>query len=161
MAASPDPALHRCLIESPVGPLAIDERNGAIVALSFVSAASRPGSSATPLLARAERQLAEYFAARRRCFDLPLAPAGTPFQKRVWRALLRIPFGESRSYGELAAELSSAPRALGQACGQNPITILIPCHRVLGAHGSLGGYSGGRGLKTKRFLLALEGALLA
>ena len=155
MAASPDPALHRCLIESPVGPLAIDERNGAIVALSFVSAASRPGSSATPLLARAERQLAEYFAARRRCFDLPLAPAGTPFQKRVWRALLRIPFGE------LAAELSSAPRALGQACGQNPIAILIPCHRVLGAHGSLGGYSGGRGLKTKRFLLALEGALLA
>jgi methylated-DNA-[protein]-cysteine S-methyltransferase len=101
-------------------------------------------------------QLAEYFAGRRRDFDLPLAPAGTPFQQRVWQALRAIPYGRTESYGALAARLGQpgAGRAVGLANGQNPIAIVIPCHRVIGAGGALTGYGGG--LERKRWLLALE-----
>jgi methylated-DNA-[protein]-cysteine S-methyltransferase len=125
----------------------------AIVSLWFV-AGDRPGAP-TPLLREAKRQLEHYFKRRRRAFDVPTAPQGTPFQRRVWEALVRIPYGEVRTYGELAHALRSAPRAIGQACGQNPIPILIPCHRVVGDH-SLGGYSGGRGIETKQRLIELE-----
>ena len=111
-------------------------------------------------LADARRQLNEYFAGERTTFDLPLRPAGTPFQLRVWDALLRIPYGETASYGELARELGEAgqdyrlARAVGAANGRNPIAIVVPCHRVIGSNGSLTGYGGG--LECKRALLDLE-----
>ena len=116
-----------------------------------------PASVASPLLDAAEAQLREYFAGTRRTFDLPLAPRGTAFQQRVWAALRAIPYGETRTYGELAAAIGSpsASRAVGMANHHNPIPIVIPCHRVIGANGTLTGYAGG--LEIKRKLLALEG----
>jgi methylated-DNA-[protein]-cysteine S-methyltransferase len=112
-----------------------------------------------PLLETALRQLHEYFDNDRRSFELSLDPGGTDFQRRVWQAILRIPFGETVSYGELARRVGGAPRAVGGAVGANPIPIVIPCHRVLGADGSLTGYGGG--LRMKVWLLRHEGALLA
>jgi len=111
-----------------------------------------------PLLRRAADQLRAYFQGRRRSFSIPLAPVGTPFQQRVWAALQRIPFGETITYGELARQAGRprAIRAAGAANGRNPISIVIPCHRVLGKDGSLTGYGGG--LAKKRALLELEGA---
>jgi methylated-DNA-[protein]-cysteine S-methyltransferase len=108
------------------------------------------------LLADARRQLTEYFAGERTTFDLPLRPAGAPFQLRVWEALLRIPYGETASYGEIAREVGhpTASRAVGAANGRNPIAIVVPCHRVIGSNGSLTGYAGG--LECKRALLDLE-----
>jgi methylated-DNA-[protein]-cysteine S-methyltransferase len=141
---------------SPVGPLTLFEEDGVIVAVDW---GWPPESDETPLLLQARDQLEEYFEGRRQDFDLPLQPAGTDFQRKVWAALEAIPFGATRSYGELAAELGTAPRALGGACGRNPIPILIPCHRVLGADKKLGGYSGMDGIETKEFLLRLEGVL--
>lgn len=110
----------------------------------------------TPPLQEAEEQLTEYFAGVRREFDLPLAPKGTPFQQAVWAQLLQIPYGESCTYGQLAAALGkpSASRAVGNACRSNPLAILIPCHRVVGANGRLTGYAGG--LDVKEYLLELE-----
>jgi methylated-DNA-[protein]-cysteine S-methyltransferase len=116
---------------------------------------AQPGE--TPLLARAAEQLDEYFAGERQDFDLPLAPSGTSFQRRVWTEMARIPFGGTASYGAIAREVRSVARAVGGACGANPIPIVIPCHRVLGAKGALGGFSGGTGPATKRALLELEG----
>ncbi len=142
-------------IPSPVGQLTIDETEGAIVAIRWAGAPSGNGS---PLLAEAARQLAAYFDGKLQHFDLPLAPAGSPFEARVWEAMRAIPYGETRSYGDLATAVGSAPRAIGRACGKNPIPIVIPCHRVL-AKGGLGGYSGAGGLATKERLLAIEGAL--
>jgi methylated-DNA-[protein]-cysteine S-methyltransferase len=109
-----------------------------------------------PLLVEAERQLQSYFAGELRTFDLPLSPAGTAFQQRVWEALLDIPFGSVISYGELARRLGDpkASRAVGLANGRNPISIIIPCHRVIGVSGDLTGYGGG--IDRKRTLLALE-----
>jgi methylated-DNA-[protein]-cysteine S-methyltransferase len=110
-----------------------------------------------PILNETERQLGEYFAGRRRLFDLPLAFAGTDFQQEVWRALLTIPFGETRSYAQIAAQLGrpKAVRAVGAANAKNPISIVAPCHRVIGANGALTGFAGG--LKAKAYLLRLEG----
>jgi len=142
-------------IPSPVGQLTIDEENEAIVAIRW---ADMPAGNGSPLLAEAARQLDAYFAGRLSHFDLPLAPAGSPFEARVWAAMQQIPYGETRSYGDLASAIGSAPRPVGRACGHNPIPIVIPCHRVL-ARGGLGGYSGAGGLATKTRLLALEGAL--
>ena len=113
----------------------------------------------TDVLVRTKAQLAEYFAGDRRAFDLPLAPPGTAFQAQVWRALLRIPFGATRSYAQLARTIRrpSASRAVGAANGSNPIAIIVPCHRVLGSSGALTGYGGG--LDMKRWLLAHEAGL--
>lgn len=143
---------------SPVGPLTLFEDDDHIVAVEWgwPPDSTEPPS---PLLERARDQLEAYFEGKLTDFDLPLAPAGTAFQKKVWQALARIPFGTTRSYAELASELGTAPRALGGACGRNPLPILIPCHRVLAANRGLGGYSGMDGIETKRFLLKLEGAL--
>jgi methylated-DNA-[protein]-cysteine S-methyltransferase len=143
---------HVIAFDSPVGRLAIAEEAGAIVAIRW--AADAVGEP-TPLLCEAQRQLAAYFDGRIHSFNLPLAPAGTPFERRVWTAMRAIPYGQTRRYGELAIELGSAPRAIGRACGHNPIAIVVPCHRVL-ARSGIGGYSGGAGLATKRALLALE-----
>ncbi len=147
------------LIDTPVGPVLIIESAGRIAELRFASG-SGPDRDDTPLLRRAERQLAEYFAKHRQRFDLPLAPAPTVFQARVRQAMQDIPYGQTRSYGELAHNAGGAPRAIGQACGANPLPLIVPCHRVVSSDG-LGGYSGGKGLATKRQLLALEGAALA
>ena len=145
-------------IPSPVGPLTIEEQDDKIVAISWSTGASRDNGS--PLLDEAARQLAAYFAGKLSHFDLPLALAGSPFEKRVWAAMQQIPYGETRCYGDLASAIGSAPRAVGGACGKNPIPIVVPCHRVL-AKGGMGGYSGHGGLDTKRALLRLEGALPA
>jgi methylated-DNA-[protein]-cysteine S-methyltransferase len=109
-----------------------------------------------PVLVEAERQLGEYFAGRRRVFDLPLAARGSEFQQRVWQALREIPFGETRSYGQIAERIGqpTAVRAVGAANGRNPLSIIAPCHRVIGANGDLTGFAGG--IETKRFLLAFE-----
>ena len=113
----------------------------------------------SPVLQAAETQLREYFAGERLAFDLPLAPRGTPFQLQVWQALARIPYGSTVSYAQLAQAVGNpeAMRAVGAANGRNPLPIVLPCHRVIGADGSLTGFGGG--LPTKQFLLQLEGAL--
>ena len=135
-------------IETPIGHLTLQADETAVTAIRFGAGVAQ---DASPLLDAAEAQLREYFAGTRRTFDLPLAPRGTAFQQRVWAALRAIPYGETRTYGELAA----ASRAVGMANHRNPIPIIIPCHRVIGANGTLTGYAGG--LEVKRKLLALEG----
>ncbi|MCU0984753.1 MAG: methylated-DNA--[protein]-cysteine S-methyltransferase [Acetobacteraceae bacterium] len=142
-------------LHSPLGELTVFEEGGSIVALEWGRGAG--AVEATDVLAAAKRQLDAYFDDGAAVFDLPLAPAGTAFQKRVWQAMRDIGAGETRRYGDLAAALGSSARAVGMACAANPIPIIIPCHRVVGA-ASLGGYSGGEGAETKRFLLAHEQA---
>ena len=139
-------------LHTPVGDLTISEDGGAIVALDWGWGRDQ---TETILLASARDQIHAYFDGERREFDLPLAPAGTPYRQRVWLALQRIPFGATRTYGEIAALAGGSPRSVGTANGANPIPILIPCHRVLASNG-IGGYSGGDGLDTKRALLQLE-----
>ncbi len=146
--------LNSIALDSPVGCLTITASVDAIVAIGWGRSAE---GEETPLLVEARRQLNAYFARRLNHFDLPLSAAGSPFEQRIWAAMRRIPLGQTRSYGELATEVGSAPRPVGRACGRNPIPIVIPCHRVL-ARGDLGGYSGGAGLPTKRILLELERA---
>jgi len=136
-----------------LGDLTISEEDGAIVALDWGRGRDQ---KETPLLCRARDQLQDYFDGKRLTFDLPLAPHGSAFQKRVWAALCAIPPGETRSYADIARVIGSAPRAIGGANGANPIPIIIPCHRVVAADGSLGGYSGGDGPATKQYLLDLE-----
>jgi len=149
--------MPRLSLESPVGRLTIFEEDGKLTALDW---GGKSSGQATPLLLEAKRQLTAYFAGKRQVFELSLAPAGSPFELRVWQLMSDIPYGETRSYGELAHDLGGVPRAVGQACGRNPLPIIIPCHRVLGAGGAIGGYSGRGGADTKRKLLILEGALL-
>jgi methylated-DNA-[protein]-cysteine S-methyltransferase len=140
---------------TPLGDLTLSEQDGAIVALDWGRGRDQ---SPTPLLSRAATALHAYFDGAPDPFaDLPLNPAGTAFQRRVWAAMQAIPRGLTRRYGDLARDLHSSPRAVGTACGANPIPIIIPCHRVTGASG-LGGYSGGDGPATKRYLLGLERA---
>lgn len=147
-------------VASPLGPLTLTSNGEAIVRVAFRDESMTGGmTGADCLLRRAAAQLDAYFAGDRKDFDLPFAPAGSPFQKRVCQAMSAIPLGQTRTYGELADDLRSSARAVGRACGANPIPVLIPCHRVLAAKGGLGGYSGAGGLKTKVFLLKLERAL--
>jgi methylated-DNA-[protein]-cysteine S-methyltransferase len=139
---------------TPLGDITLSEEEGAIVALDWGRGRDR---TETPLLRRAASLLHDYFDGRPVVFDLPLAPHGTPFRQTVWAALRRIPAGETRSYIEIAREVGCrSARAIGGANGANPIPILIPCHRVVAAGGALGGYSGGDGPTTKRYLLDLE-----
>ncbi len=143
-----------CLsIHSPLGPLTIVEDDDAIVALEWGWARE---TAKTGLLGLAGEQLASYFDRDLKRFSLPLAPSGTPFQRQVWASMTRIPYGETQSYGGIAEDIDSSPRAVGTACGRNPIPIIIPCHRVVGNGGALVGYSGGEGVETKRYLLAHE-----
>jgi methylated-DNA-[protein]-cysteine S-methyltransferase len=143
-------------VPSPLGMLTVTERGGAITGLRWGGRSATPAPTA--LLAEAVRQLAAYFDKRLKDFDLSLDPAGSSFQQAVWRAMCRIPCGSTRSYGAIAAEVGAPARAVGGACGSNPIPIIIPCHRILATGGSLGSYSGDGGAETKRFLLALEAA---
>ena len=142
-------------MHSPIGDLTLSEEDGAIVALDWGWVRAQ---EATPTLVDARDQLRAYFDHKRKAFDLPLEFAGTAHQQRVMHAMTAIPYGQTRSYGELAEIVGSAPRAVGGACGRNPIPIIVPCHRVLAVDHGLGGYSGQDGLATKRFLLDLEGA---
>ena len=154
------------LMKSPVGTLRLVGSDNGLAGVWFER--SRPervrprGDAETPrhpVLIEAERQLSEYFAGRRRKFDLKLDFVGTDFQKSVWKALLTIPFGQTRSYGEVARQVGrpSASRAVGAANGRNPVSIVAPCHRVVGSTGALTGFGGG--LDVKERLLKLEGAL--
>lgn len=143
------------VVDSPVGPLHLSTDGDSITGVAFVDEA--PTSSDAPLLREAARQLDAYFAGEREEFDLPLDPSGTDFQRRVWAALLDVAYGTTASYGEIATRLGfplSASRAIGLANGSNPIAIVVPCHRIIGANGSLTGYGGG--LDNKRLLLQLE-----
>jgi methylated-DNA-[protein]-cysteine S-methyltransferase len=148
----------RMIIDSPVGPLTLVERDGALARLAF----GRLGQSSppSPFLDGVAAQLHEYFAGERQAFDVALAPSGTEFQLACWRALAEIPYGETRSYGEQARHIGrpDRARAVGAANGANPIAIILPCHRVIGADGSLVGFGGG--LETKRRLLDLEAGIL-
>ena len=154
--------VHWATIETPIGELLLVEEAGRVREISFQAARPRRPEAEWRKDARALApviaQLDEYFAGRRRTFDLELDPHGTEFQRRVWSELRRIPWGETISYGELARRIGSpsASRAVGAANGRNPIPIVIPCHRVIGANGDLTGFGGG--LPIKRKLLALEGA---
>jgi methylated-DNA-[protein]-cysteine S-methyltransferase len=150
--------MPRLACDSPLCRLTLFEEDGALTALDF--GGKKSAGEPTKLLLQAKRQLDAYFAGKLHDFDLSLAPHGSAFERRVWQLMTEIAYGETRSYGELAQALGAAPRAVGQACGRNPLPILIPCHRVLAAGGALGGYSGGAGVETKRRLLMLEGALL-
>ncbi len=144
--------LSSIAVDSPVGRLTVTASTDAIVGVAWLdSTRGEPNN----LLVEARHQLEAYFERRLTAFDLPLLVEGSSFDKRVWAAMRRIPHGQTRSYGELAMEIGSGPRAIGGACGRNRIPIIIPCHRVLARNG-LGGFSGGSGLPTKRLLLELE-----
>jgi methylated-DNA-[protein]-cysteine S-methyltransferase len=143
--------------ESPIGTIHLAAEGDALVELALPNAPIPAGTRGkSPVLAVAAKQLREYFAGRRTTFELPLAPRGTAFQRRVWQALLAIPHGETCSYVDIARAIGkpSASRAVGAANGKNPIAIVVPCHRVIGASGALTGYGGG--LPTKRWLLVHE-----
>ena len=145
-----------CIQPSPCGPLRLDATDNTITGLGFAPDTTPALAPASPLLREACRQLDAYFAGRLHCFSLPLAPRGTPFQLQVWQALQQIPWSERCSYGDIATAIGNpnAVRAVGAANGRNPIAIIIPCHRVIGADGRLTGYAGG--LERKRWLLNHE-----
>jgi methylated-DNA-[protein]-cysteine S-methyltransferase len=145
--------------QSPFGPLTLFADDGWLVALEWGTGrhpADTTGSIVDPLLKQAIGHLDRYFEGVPLPDHLPLRPAGTAYQTVVWRAIAAIPFAATRSYGELAHQLSTGPRAIARACASNPLPLLIPCHRVVAAGGRLGGYSTGDGVATKQALLDLE-----
>jgi methylated-DNA-[protein]-cysteine S-methyltransferase len=144
-------------MDSPVGGLRIHASSGLITAVDFGATKPRKARVSDPLLDRAEEQLTAYFAGELTEFDLPLASEGSEFQQKVWAELRRIPYGETASYGDIARRLGYEPvisRAVGAANGANPIPIVVPCHRVIGADGRLTGFGGG--IERKKILLDLE-----
>lgn len=149
--------MDRIVFDTPVGPMALEGTEDALTALYLPNTPVEPMGMETPLLARGRGELLEYLVGKRRTFDLPLKPQGTPFQQKVWSALADIPYGETITYGELARRVGcpKGSRAVGQANHRNPLPILLPCHRVVGAGGTLTGYGGG--LELKQWLLRLEG----
>lgn len=151
--------------QTRIGEIVLAEDGAAIIGLIFgLEAAKKRFPAAvietSPLLEQAMAQLDEYLEGKRKEFTLPLAPSGTPFQQKVWQALTTIPYGQTRTYGEIAAQIGNAKacRAVGLANNRNPISVFIPCHRVIGANGALTGYGGG--LPVKQMLLELEGVLV-
>ncbi len=147
-----DPRLPQLSLHSPVGDLSLSEEDGRLVALDWGWGSEQ---AATKLLLEAREQLHAYFDGTLHRFDLPLAPLGTAYRQRVWQALMEVPSGTTVTYGVLATRVGGSARSIGTAMATNPIPIIIPCYRVLGSTGP-GGYSGGDGLPTKQFLLALE-----
>jgi methylated-DNA-[protein]-cysteine S-methyltransferase len=153
-------AAYSAKYRAPFAVLGIRTAGGAVTGIEYLPLRERVQAPSDALAERACRQLERYFADAEFRFTLPLAPDGTPFRRRVWDALATIPVSESRTYGELARLLHTAPRAIGGACGANPIALVIPCHRVVGSQGSLGGFMGvtdGDPLEIKRWLLRHEG----
>jgi len=144
------------ILDSPVGRLRVEADENVITTIFFHAKDPVSKGRLTGVLAELQAQLRLYFSGQLEAFDLPLAPKGTPFQQDVWQALTKIPYGETRSYAEIAKKIGrpDAVRAVGAANGQNPIPIVIPCHRVIGSNGKLTGFGGG--LPAKRFLLDLE-----
>lgn len=148
-------------LETPIGPLTITATKKAVTAIRFGTQVPEgstlcTGAEATPLLRKAAEEIGDYFAGSRRKFTLPLAPEGTPFQQKVWEALRTIPYGETRTYKQIAIQIghNQSFRAVGMASNRNPIAIVVPCHRVIGYDGKLTGYAGG--LDIKEQLLELE-----
>ncbi len=149
-------------VRTPFAVLGIRERAGCIVAIDYLPLATTELAPQSALAAEAARQLAAYVEDPRSGFDLPVATNGTPFEDRVWREIGAIPAGQVRTYGDIAKSVRSMPRAVGGACGRNPLPLIIPCHRVVAAGGRLGGFMGGKEddpLAVKRWLLRHEGAL--
>ena len=149
------------LFDTPLGAMALGAEDGAIIRLYLPNTPTpRLMPHPTPLLLEGERQVLDYLAGKRKTFDLPLNPQGTPFQQKVWAALRDIPWGETRTYKDIALAVNCPKgfQAIGQANHRNPIPIIIPCHRVVGADGGLGGYASG--LETKKALLAAEGIFI-
>ncbi len=149
--------MNTIVCNSPIGDIWVSAENGKITSLSFEEHETDEYVS-EPVLEKAVKQLSEYFSGKRKVFDLELELRGTDFQKAVWNELLKIPFGETRSYGEIAAAIGKpkASRAVGMGCNRNPVAIIVPCHRVIGKDGSLTGFGAGIGTKVK--LLEHEGA---
>ena len=145
-------------INSPIGTLTLFAEQEKIIVLEWGK--PPPGMESCPVLDEAIRQLHAFFDGKLEKFDLPLAPEGTEFQKKVWHQMTLIPYGEVLTYGDIAKRLGSAARAVGGACGRNPIPVIIPCHRVVGGNGKMTGFSGGEGIETKLQLLRLEGATI-
>lgn len=151
-------ALFEYVLPSPLGQLGLATSEQGIQVLAYTSGKQKIKIPTSGLAAEVYHQLTEYFDARRIRFNLPLDASGTPFQKTVWRELSKIPFGESVTYGEIANKLQSGPRAVGNACRKNPISIIVPCHRVVSKSG-VGGYSGavlGKPIERKTWLLRHE-----
>ena len=144
------------VMETPIGALTLVEEDGALAEVRFGKRCDDGEISDTPLLQQAVRELGEYFSGQRKAFTVPLAPKGTPFQQKCWQALLQIPYGQTRTYGQQAAMIGNpkACRAVGMGNNRNPLPIFIPCHRVVGANGALTGYAGGLNIKEK--LLQIE-----
>ena len=138
---------------SPIGELTLSEEEGKIVSLDW---GWSPISQETAFLIRAKQLLDDYFDGLNPVFNIPLNPHGTDFQQAVWQEMISISYGKTKTYGEIAKKIHSHPRAVGTACGLNPIPIIIPCHRIMGQNGKLTGYSGGDGVETKEFLINLE-----
>ncbi|HET7883033.1 MAG TPA: methylated-DNA--[protein]-cysteine S-methyltransferase [Acetobacteraceae bacterium] len=142
-------------LHTPIGDLSVSEEGGAIVSVDWGWGSAQ---NTTLLLRQACEQLHAYFDGELVAFDLPLAPHGTAYQRRVWDALSAIPYGATRSYQDISCAAGGSPRSVGRATGCNPIPLIIPCHRVV-AKTNLGGHSGGDGLATKRWLLSHEGQM--
>ena len=143
-------------VYSPLGSLTLSEENGFLTALSWANAHIENEGNTTPELSCTADEIKAYFNGELKVFTKPYQLKGTPFQKKIWQAMSEIPYGETRTYGELARMLNTSARAVGGACGKNPLPIIVPCHRVLAAGNKIGGYSGGKGRTTKEKLLALE-----
>ena len=144
-------------LHSPIGPLTLTEEDGVIISLDWGWGRDQ---TETPLLCQARDWLDSWFDAPQQVFPFPLKPYGTAYQKKVWAVVSAIPPGETLTYKQVSEKVGGSPRSVGQAMGANPIPILIPCHRVVGAGGNLGGYSGDGGLEDKIWLLELEGVIL-
>jgi methylated-DNA-[protein]-cysteine S-methyltransferase len=154
------PGAFAAKLRTPFAVLGIRISGSALTGVEYLPLSEKAMAPANALAERACRQIQRFLVDPQFRFTLPLAPAGTAFRHRVWDALPAIPVGESRTYGEIARQLGSAPRAIGGACGANPIALIIPCHRVVGSRGSLGGFMGvteGNPIDIKRWLLTHEG----
>jgi methylated-DNA-[protein]-cysteine S-methyltransferase len=157
---SDTPGAHAARLRAPFAVLGIRTGGGAVTGIEYLPPGTPALAPADAVAERTVRQLERWLADGAFRFDLPLAPKGTPFRQSVWRLLATIPPGQSRTYGEVARLLHTAPRAVGGACGANPIALVIPCHRVVGTHGALGGFmhaAAGDPIAIKRWLLAHEG----
>ena len=145
---------NRLSITSPFGPITLIEENGFLVKLEWNKQSNETSNS---LLNEASNQLKAYFSGNLKVFNLPLNPIGTLHQVKTWKIINEIKYGDYLTYGEIATNIKSSPRAVGNACGKNPLPIIIPCHRVLTKKLDINGYSGKGGAKTKKYLLNLEG----